>query len=367
MCITGTLVSSARVNAHLGPLSQRIVVEGLSPQVAGVRVRSVEGAIGKVALTTTGSTTAMVLGSSGQPILRSGPRGIEANASAPEWYTDNEPLGIATVPPTATRRAPTRWVRVSAQRTWEWFDHRLHPAGAPIVRWSIALRVDGTRVVARGGVTKAAGVFGLRADARGLPAGTHLAVVERPVPALRLGNDASTPISVLDADGELFARIGPRGVEINVHSRAWLATAQFRNRDLLGTVIDRRAAPKLVLLSTTPELVWPDARLVPQAVPAAAAGPRPVAGPVRVASWSIPVLVGDGSGARRVIAGTTFVQPQPADTGSAPSRPTSAIASRGLQPSPNPDDGGGGLGIVLLIVAAGALLCGGALIVRSRR
>jgi len=165
----------------------------------------------------------------------------------------------------------------------------------------------------------------------------------------------------------LFARIGPRGVEVNVRSAAWLATAQFRNRDLLSWVIDRRAAPKLVLLSTTPEFVWPDARLVPRVVPPAAAGPRPVAGPLRIASWSIPVVVGDGSGARRTIAGTTFVQPQPADRGSAPSRPTSAIASRGLEPSPSPDDGGGGLGIVLFIVAASALLCGGALIVRSRR
>jgi hypothetical protein len=362
--VTGALAPAAVADAHLGRLSQRIVVDGLSPPTAGVQVRSVEGAIGKVALTTSGSTTAVVLGTSGQPILRSGPAGVQANASSPEWYTDNEPLGIATVPPAATPRAATRWVPVSAQRTWEWFDHRLHPGGAQVVRWSIPLRVDGARVVVRGRDTKAAGVFGLQTRAAGLPAGTHLSVVERPVPALRLANDATTPISVLDADGGLFARIGPKGVEVNVRSPAWLATAQFRNRDLLGSVIDRRAAPKLVLLSTTPELVWPDARLVPRVLPQAAAGPRPVGSPVRIASWSIPVVVGDAPGRRRTIVGTTVVQPQPADTGSAPVSP---IAARGLESTGDPDDGGGGLGIVLIIVAGSALLCGGALIVRSRR
>jgi hypothetical protein len=362
--VTGALACAPIAGAHLGNLSQRIVVDGLSPATPGVQVRSVESAIGKLALTTSGATSAEVLGTAGQPILRSGPAGVQANAAAPEWFTDNEPLGIATVPPTATPRAATRWVPVSAQRTWEWFDHRLHPAGARVVRWSIPLRVDGARVVAHGRVTKAAGVFGLRARAAGLPPGTHLSVVERPVPALRLGNDARTPISVLDADGGLFARIGPTGVEVNVRSPAWPATAQFRNRDLLGSVIDRRATPKLVLLSATPELVWPDARLVPRALPRAAAGPRPVASPVRIASWSIPVVVGDRPGRPATISGTTVIQPQPADKSSAPVSP---IAARGLGSSGDPDDKGGGLGIVLIIVAASALLCGGALIVRSRR
>lgn len=340
------------------------MVEGLSPVVAGIEVRAVEGGVGKITLTTSGSTSAAVLGAAGQPILRIGRGGVEANAAAPEWYADNEPLGIATVPRSAGEQARPRWVRVSVERTWEWFDHRLHPAGERVGRWSIPLLVDGSRSVVRGRLAKASTQLGLRLDGADLAAGVRVSTLDRPVPALRLRNDGGASVRVLGPDGELFARIGPRGAEVNTRSPVWIATAQLRNRDLLSSVIDPAARPQLVLVSPEPELIWPDPRLRPRAAVSPAAGG---AGRSAVASWSIPVVPAGARARPLSIEGTTVVVASGADdTGTQAQRETPPASPRGL-PAGTAADDDGLLGIGLVVVIACVLLCGGALVARARR
>ncbi len=324
-------------------------MERVSPAVSGVRVRAVAGGVGKLELTTSGSATAAVLGSGDRPILRVGPRGVQANVSSPEWFAFNEPLGIAPVP---ARRTRTRWVRVSAVRSWEWFDHRLHPSGARVDRWSIPLLVDGVRVTVSGRVEQMGGALAVHPSRTGLPAGVHVSGLDRPVAALRLRNDGAAAVSVLGRDGELFASVGPGGTRVNVRSPLWVPTAQYRNRDLLHAVIDPGARPQLVLVSQDPELIWPDPRLVSQGSPRSSSS-----------TWAVALRTAGGR--RLSIAGSTVVVARPAEGTSEPP-PRGEIGAERLVAGPA-DGGGGGLAIALWLAAASALLSGAALVVRRRR
>ena len=344
--------------AHDGHAGQRVVVERVVPAVAGVRVRAVAGGAGKLELSTSGSTTAEVLSAGGQPILRVGPHGAYANTSAPEWFADNEPLGIATVPPSATAAAPAHWRRIAAQRSWEWFDHRLHPAAGKVGRWSIPLRVAGMPVRISGRIEQSAGVLTVRPRIRSdLPPRVQVSAVDQPVAALRLRNDGKAAVDVLGADGELFARIGPRGVEVNVRSPVWVATAQYRNRDFLDAVIDPEAKPRLLAISPAPELIWPDPRLAPRA-PLPSAAP---AGQLEVAKWTVGLRTAGVM--QHAIEGSTLLVA--AAAGAAKSAPPALGAAR-VTSGPAGDGAGGGLVVVLGLAAACTLLSGGALVLRAR-
>jgi hypothetical protein len=347
--------------AHNGDPSKVPVVDSISPAVEGVKVRTVPGGFGKLALTTTGSTTAEVLGGSGQPILRVGPRGVEGNAAAPEWYKDNEPLGIAKVPAAAKRGARARWVRVSVRRSWEWFDHRLHPAGGRVDRWSIPIVVDGRKAEVRGRIETAPGSLQVRLDSKTLAPGVSVSAIDRPAPSLLLRNEGGKTVSVLGPDGEVFARLGPGGDEVNVHSALWVPTAQYGNRDLLSSVVDPGSRPTFVLFGRGRELIWPDSRLLPRSV--VPTSRTPAAGGVRVATWSVPAVIGGPGGHRVSIRGSTFLVPGPAGE-SSPEKPA---GSGPVSASSENDDGSSG-GIWIAVAIAATIVGGGAaLVIRGRR
>jgi len=351
--------------AHPGHAGEWVAVDEIAPHMAGVAVRSVPGALGKLALTTSAGTTATVLGSQGQPLFRVGPHGVDANAAAAEWYEDNEPLGIAQVPPAAGPSAPVRWVRVSTQRTWEWFDHRLHPPGRSLHDWTIPLAVGSTRASIRGRIVKASGTLKLRLDTPRLAAGVRVSAIDTPASALRVRNDRSTPIRVLGPDGEVFARIGPRGAEVNVHSSLWLATAQLRNRSLLESVIDPPAKPRFVLVGTEPELIWPDSRLRPRAPwPSEHTGPSAGRREVALARWSVPIAIGDSGRASQAIDGATLI------TSVAEAAPALRPGTRGSGQEAGrgeSDAGSGGALLAIAIVALTAMAVIGAMLLRQRR
>jgi len=350
---------SSAAPAHEGHQGERVVVEGISPELDGIEVRAVPGTFGKVELSVTGPQAAVVLGASGQPILRVGPRGVEANAAAPEWYEDNEPLGIAQAPSSARRGAPARWKRVSVRRSWEWFDHRLHPAGSGRQQWSIPIVLGTVKGKARGRIEPANGTLSLRLDREQPRTGLTVTAIDAPTSAVRLRNEGATRVRVLGPDGEVFARIGPRGAEVNVRSSVWLATAQFRRRDLLETVIDPEAKPQFVLISSEPELIWPDPRLLAdRPLPTVRAGEQT---PVRVATWSIPVVL-EGGGGRVAIEGSTVLGPSAAEPGRTGVAADAAVAAAD---DDAPDDSW--VLIVIGLVAAVALFSGAALVLRSRR
>jgi hypothetical protein len=345
--LAALLVSAPSVHAHAGAEGVA-VIDRTTPAVKRFVVRVVPGAVGKLELGTSGSTTAELIGVGGQPVLRVGKRGVEANAAAPEWYQFNEPLGIARVPPTATPATAPKWVRISTQRKWQWFDHRLHPAGhATVDRWTIPFRVDGRQVTVQGRVIQSAPQLGLRLGSIDQLPGLDIAVIESPTLSLRIATSGKSIVDVYGASGELFASIGPDGVTANARSPVWAVTAQYRNRDLLGAVVDPRAKPKRVEVSPAPQLAWADPRLVPTG---RVDGP---AGSV-LARWSVPIRI-RGTGTRTVISGTTVV------ASAGPKR-------QELPPEPGgqDDSGGGSTGLILAAVALSLLGVGGLVFVSRR-
>lgn len=301
------LSTAPSAEGHDGHAGERVVVSGVVPAAAGVSVRSVPGGVGALELRVRGRTRATVLGSTGQPILRVGPSGAEANLAAPEWYRDNEPLGIAAVPEGAGPERPARWKRVSALPAWQWFDHRLHPQGRTVRTWSVPLRVDGQEAQVRGRIEPGAARLELAVDDPEPLPGVSVEAFSAPSLALRVTNASRRPVEIAGPGGETFGRIGPAGAQVNVRSPVWLPTAQYANRDLTEAVLDPRARPRLTLLRRSPALTWVDPRLAPARLP-----PAPAAGEPAVAarSWRIALRSGNRTAA---IAGTTrLAPPEPA-------------------------------------------------------
>lgn len=343
--------------AHPNHQGERPVVERITPSVDGVEVHGLADGFGKLALTTTGSTSAEVLAASGQPILRVGPGGVEANQAAPDWYVVNEPLGIAQVPPSATPESPERWVRVSTRRTWEWFDHRLHPAGSRAKQWSIPIVADGVKAAIKGRTNPPPGVLEYRVRPKRPAPKVTVSALNMPSAALRVQNEGDAPVSVLGPDGEVFARIGPNGAEVNVHSTVWIPTAQYRNRasEFLTDVVDPAKKPKFVGVSPAAELIWPEPAMLPPSALPALTGASRLRGAGDVASWSVQLVV-KGSSKPIAIKGTTFLgAPLPAET--AP--PTDAAKTA--------DTGTSGLLIGLVIAATVAMIVAVLLVGRRGR
>jgi hypothetical protein len=338
--------------AHPGHNS-RIIVEDVSPAVKGVEVTAVSDGVGKIRLATSGSTVAEVLGNDGEPILRIGPGGVDANTASPDWYRVNEPLGIAEVPPTAKPGAPVQWVRVSAVRRWEWFDHRFHPSAKPIFQWAIPLRVDGKPAKIRGHIAASAGTFQITPATAGLPAGVTVTGISGPLPSIKVANDGRKPVTVLAPGGEPFARIGHNGTKINVRSSVWVPTAQTGNRSLLDSVIDPSAQPKFELVSPTADLIWPDPRVVPTPAQVNAG---------KGSKWTFPLETADGK--RVTVSGSTKLvaakpEPSPSSTPVAAATATAAGADSG--------GGSGSTTAILLGAAAGIVLLAGVALVARRR
>ena len=328
--------------AHNDHAGDRIVIDAVTPAAAGVSVRPVTGGFGKLELRTRGRTSVTVLGSAGQPILRVGPPGADANLAAPEWYRDNEPLGIAPVPSVPARDRPARWKRVSTQPAWQWFDHRLHPQDRRIRDWSIPLRV-----------TDAPRASAAASSAR--PGQLQLVLDDpEPLPGVRVRG-------LLDPG--LLAAAQQRGQAAGGgHGAGRRALRPRRARRRRGQrpqprvaahgpvrqpvprpdpVIDPRASPRMTLLRRDPALTWVDPRLEPLRLP-----PAPAAGEPAVVArrWRIRLRAG---GRAATIAGTTrLTAPPPAEK-----RPVATPA----QTAPPNGGGDGGDGFDWVWVAGAVL------------
>lgn len=358
VALLGPVALPGAAAGHAGPHSGLLVssVE-LDEPIPGVRLRSLPGGIGKLSLESRGAKTVVVLGRDRQPVLRVGPDGVDANRAAPEWYAFNEPLGIAVVPPGASPAAPPRWERVSARPYWEWFDHRLHPEGATAEtgRWTVPLKVGSRTIRARGRNAIVPGQLAVAFDRPAPVDGVEVTAITRPGLALRITNDSERPVEVLGSEGELFARIGPRGTEVNLRSPTWALAAQSRNRSLLDDVFDPSAPPRMELISTSTELIWPDPRLTDfEEIP-------PSAGedPVTLHEWSVPLRSAGGDRVPATGAVTLVLAEEADEEPAVPEPPASASTGDGSDSTPRT------LGALALAVAL--LLAGRTLLRRSRR
>lgn len=336
----------------------RTVVDGLSSPVPGVDVRIVPGLPTDVSLTNSTATEVAVIGALREPFLRIGPRGVYANANSPTWYASGNPDGIAlNLPRSARAGAPPRWKRVSGRPVWAWFDRRVQPPGPQVppqarngrrtirlTGWSLPLRYRGRSLSVQGHVEfrpqTGSIVPLLRSPSHPAP-GVTAGLLGGAAPGLFVENDSRTPVTVTGADGRPFARIGPRGVDVNSAS----STFRAQGTDVRGAR-PIAGVPGWRHVADVPRYGWVDPRMrYPSLDPPSDVGRRDH--PVVLRHWSIRI---DTAAGPRAIAGTTSWVP----VRSAGGATVSGGSPRGLLPW--------SLG-ALVLAAAGAL---GALALRRR-
>jgi hypothetical protein len=286
------LLTGAPAAAHeVDPTVLFVIDDG--PDVDGITLEVATSVTTQLVLENTTERPIEVLSDDGQPFLRVGPDGVEANLAAPDWYLTNQPYGGGRVPAEATADARARWATVSEAKAWGWFDHRLHPTavaadlGEPREhRFVVPLRYGDEDLVLRGHLERRTTMPRFATALTALPdATTGLAVqlLQGRAPGLFARYDGPGEAVVLGRDGEPFLRLGPEGALVNRRSPTWLFTAQARGDDLAGVDVDPEAPPEWTVVGGGASYAWLDPRALIEDV-----GDEPV-----TLDWTIPITAGD--------------------------------------------------------------------------
>lgn len=345
-CAAAVLVTAAAgvAGAHESSPDIRTDIDPLPAALAGVTIQVAASVATQLVAENPTEDVLEVIDDQGNPFLRIGPEGVQANLSSPAWYTTNDPTGLAA-PPDGVDTGPEaepRWALASEEPAWGWFDHRLHPTtyrapvdGEPTVlaQWRVPVRYAGEETAVTGAVRyePLLGSFVAALSAPVALADVQLAVLQGRVPAFFLDYTGADAVTVLGAGGEPFLRFSAGGVEANLRSPSWIATAQAEG-GVPAAPADADAEPDWAPVATVPRFGWLDPR-------AAFHGEEPppeiLAGGVEavVASWTLPIEAG---GATTVAEGVTswvpIARPAAPDDGSdagAWLRPLAAVAAVG--------------------------------------
>ncbi|HEX8104689.1 MAG TPA: hypothetical protein VF533_18875 [Solirubrobacteraceae bacterium] len=215
----------------------RTFVDQVDPEAPGLTVRVLPGAAQRLEVVNGSGRTLELRAPSGEPWLRVGPAGVEANAASATWFASGNPDGIYRAPGPVGPDRPPRWQRVSSEPRWAWFAHELHPrasaaAPADIVAagrrarlndWRIRTRLDGRDGEIAGHLEyrPVRGSFTARlvepSGGRVAP-GVTVAILNARSPGVFLSNTGATPVEVEGGDGRPFARVGRGGTRIDVAS-----------------------------------------------------------------------------------------------------------------------------------------------------
>lgn len=355
------LAAQASAHGEASPLV-RSVVSGVDPERKDLTFTVVRGPVAQISVRNATQEETEILDDKGEAFLRIGPQGVFGDVASPAWAASGNPEGAH--PPGLREDDPPRWRRFATRPEWTYYDHRLHPSGVvippevrrarktvPLRTFSIPIRHGGEEGRVRGHlefrpvvgrVTPA-----LVSGAAPLPGVTAVALPGR-FPGLLVQNAGRAPVVVLGPDREPFARIGPRGVEVNLRSS--VAVDALRQRgELPRLAADPAAPPRWRRVSATPSYAWldPRARYGPEQPPDEVVRRRR---PVRLKTWTVPLRAG---GRRAVLRGTTTWVPTDAS---------------GLPRTGDGDEHGSGAATAAVAGgAAAALALGAAFAVRLRR
>lgn len=314
LAVAGTVLAVALTTAgpaaaHAGDPTLVTRLYEVSPGLpAGVTAELRTTVADELVVTNPTDTPLVAVDPDGAPFLRISGGGVQGNLASPYLHLSAAPTDIPVeVPEVAQPGAPARWVALSDDSTWGWFDPRLSPQylAVPIggrqdvseveelAEWSIPLRYGDTDVTVEGALVKrpVTGRFETTLDT--VPAGLSALLGQGYVPSLSLQAGGGRQVVVLGREGEPYVRFGPGGAEVNRDSLTHREDLFTRGR-LLGTD-EAGWAP---LPSAT--LTWADVRLrypsedPPDELAAAQS-------PVDLARWEIPVLV---DGERLALAGS---------------------------------------------------------------
>jgi hypothetical protein len=349
------LIGPAPAGAHgeSSPLI-RTVVDEVAPATPSLRVSTEVGPAAALSITNDSPVDVEVVAPGGESFLRIGRAGVFANVSSAEWYRSGNPDGRGRFPPGIVPGSAPRWVPVSRQPSFTWFEHRLHPAPISVPRelagterrqrlsdWTVPLRVGGAPGRIDGYIEYRPLLGSVTAEIKGSPEplpGVLMYVLPGPVPALFVENTGRARVLVRGRAGEPFARIGPGGAEVNVRSPTHQDDLRVKGRRP-ALAADPEAAPAWREVDAAPRYLWLDARARygPGQPPDAVVDGR---AKTVLGRWEVPV---ETSASKAVVQGTTSWVPAP---------PASTPSRR--------DEDGKGLWTALLL---GGVACGVGLLV----
>jgi len=320
----------------------RAMVDRLEPPAPGLSITTSQATATLLQVRNDTPRELEVLSDRGEPFIRIGRQGVLANVSSREWFASGNPDGL--IAPQARTGGPPRWVRVSADPGWSWFEHRLHPRALTAVPppterrtvrlfdWTVPLRIGGQPAAIEGRVEwrpvlgRVAATLSNRPDPS---AGVRVAMTPGPVPGMFLANTGRRAVTVRGRQGEPFLRFTrDRGTEANLRSPSYADGQRLRGGGLEEPT-DSRARPLWRQIEDAPQHGWLEtrARYGPEQPPEDVARRSQ---PTVLTTWKVPLDIGSE---RFDLKGTTTW---------VPFRPLGAPA----------DDEGGGLLDLLLIVLA---------------
>ncbi|HWW53033.1 MAG TPA: hypothetical protein VNY84_04660, partial [Acidimicrobiales bacterium] len=213
--------SGAPAGAQVAVPGQHDILDGVAPPVPGLIVQVVTTVGEELVVANPTSTMLVVPAESGEPFLRIGPGGVQANVASPAWYRSNDPAGIAPLPAGVDPSAPPRWALVSSQPSWGWFDSRLAAAAQSPTRsgrWVVPLRYGQQDVAITGHfeLRRSTGVLVAKLVSPQAPvAGLLVGAVQGAVPGIFVSVSGPQTVVVLGQSGEPFLRVHRDGVEVN--------------------------------------------------------------------------------------------------------------------------------------------------------
>ncbi len=291
------------------------VIDRVSPHPRGLDVQIVRDKAARLEVTNRTGRDYEALSRTGDPFLRIGPRGVFANVNSITWYLSGNPDGVAEPPASAHIGARARWVRISRRSTWTWFDHRMHPGTVRVGQesidgqrrarlddWKVPGQLGGRRLDVSGHVEyrplRGNVVTSFSGPAAPAP-GVQVQLLPGRLPGLFLVNTGARPVTVWGRDGQPFARIGRRGVEVNLRSRTNVEDQVAKGRRRTLNVPD--GPPVWKRVSSDGHYAWLDVR----ARYGRAAPPQSVTDGTSkrlLGRWQVPIEVG---GRRIALRGKT--------------------------------------------------------------
>jgi hypothetical protein len=161
LVVTLASPASAHGTAQVPATDYDVQVRSITPDVAGLRVRSVDDG-NRVELDNDTEAEVLVLGYDNEPYLRVEPEGVWRNRRSPAtyWNRQQNQQVITSAPPTGYDASkPPVWERISDGHVVRWHDHRVHyqgsaPSGGArtVLRWELPLRQAGHSVTVAGDV-----------------------------------------------------------------------------------------------------------------------------------------------------------------------------------------------------------------------
>jgi hypothetical protein len=112
--------------AHQGNPNYRSVIDGVIPNVPGVKLQ-VLNLDDRLELQNTTGKTVTVQGYQGEPYARLlGDGTVEVNRNSPAFYLNNDRTSTGSVPANAKANATPSWAVVDRAGRFQWHDHRIH-------------------------------------------------------------------------------------------------------------------------------------------------------------------------------------------------------------------------------------------------